>query len=292
VSRSNLGQRLVDAIARDTGSDHTRLLDAFAAVPRERFLGPPPWLIAKPPLDGATGATYVETSDVADVYANVSVALDASRQLFNGAPGTVAGWLEALNPRSGERAFHAGCGSGYFTAVLATLVGPKGSVVAADVDESLVDQADEALADFPNVSLLTADATAFAPDSYDVGLVNMGVSVIPDLWLTRLAGRNGRLAIPLTVPLPGRDAERHLSKGFVFLIERSGSAYTARVIGGVIIFSASGSANEAAQRRLMRSLNTSNPGEVRSLRRDAHASSETCWLHEERYCLSRDSNSA
>jgi protein-L-isoaspartate O-methyltransferase len=173
---------------------------------------------------------------------------------------------------------------------LATLVETNGSVVAVDVSESLIDHASEALADFPNVSLLTADATVFAPASYDVGLVNMGVSVIPDLWLTRLNRRNGRLAVPLAVPLPSGSAESYLSKGIVFLIERSGHAYMVRMIGGAIIFSASGKANEAAQRRLLNSLMTADPHEVKSLRRESHVPSDACWLHEELYCLSRISN--
>jgi hypothetical protein len=49
---SDLGRRLADAIAHDAGITNGALLDAFASVPRERFLGPPPWLIAKSANDG------------------------------------------------------------------------------------------------------------------------------------------------------------------------------------------------------------------------------------------------
>lgn len=205
-------------------------------------------------------------------------ALDRSRQLFNGAPGTVAVWLEALAPREGERAFHAGCGSGYYSAILARLVDV---VVAVDVDDALIDQAGEALADLPNVSVLTADAMAFAPSSYDVGMANMGVSVIPEPWLERMNPRGGRMAFPLTVPI-----DANLSKGIVLLIERTVDKYAVRMIGVAVVFAAAGKADEAAQRRLMKSLISGNPHEVKSLRRDAHAENATCWRHEERYCLS------
>jgi len=90
VHPSPYGSRLTEAIARDTGIVRRDLLDAFASIPRAPFLGPPPWLIARGPSDGASGPTYAETNDPEALYANVSVALDAERQLYNGAPGTMA----------------------------------------------------------------------------------------------------------------------------------------------------------------------------------------------------------
>ena len=271
IGPHDLGVRLADAIARDTGITNRELLDAFAAVPRERFLGPPPWLIAKGPIDGS-GMALVESSDVADVYANVSVALDRERMLFNGAPGVVAAWLDALKPRPGERAFHVGCGSGYYSAILAELAG---SVIAVDVDEALTDQAGEALAGVANVTILTADGTAFAPAEYDVALVNAGISVIPELWLERL-NPGGRIVVPLAVPVAP-----FLSKAVVFLIEQAGAA---AMIGGAIIYTAAG----AVQSRLMDAFRGGDPHDVRSLRRDAHDEGPSCWLHEKRYCLSKD----
>jgi protein-L-isoaspartate(D-aspartate) O-methyltransferase len=282
-----LGQRLAEAVRRDAGCKEERLLEAFASTPRERFLGPPPWLVARPSSDGTPGPSYAETSDLADLYANVSVALDAPRGLFNGAPGVVAAWLEALNPRVGDRAFHAGCGTGYYTAILAKLVGPSGSVVSVDVNQSLIERARDALVDRPNVSLQSADATSLAPPPYDVGLVNIGVSVIPHSWISALRPRGGRLQVPLAVPLPGGAEKSTLSKGIVLLIERHEEAFSARTIGVAVIFSASGGAYEAAERRLLATLLKGNSHEVQSLRRDSHEPGAACWLHEERYCLSR-----
>jgi protein-L-isoaspartate O-methyltransferase len=178
MSNSHLGDRLASAIARDTGITRANLLHAFAVVERERFLGPPPWLIAKPSYDGSAGPEYEQTAALASLYSNVSVALEPDRQLYNGQPGTVAVWLDALNPRAGERVFHVGCGSGYYTAILAMLVGPAGSVIAVDVDESLVNFARKALADFRNVSAVVADAGTFDPGAFDVALVSAGFSVI------------------------------------------------------------------------------------------------------------------
>ncbi len=191
-----------------------------------------------------------------------------------------------MNPQRGQRAYHVGCGTGYFTAVLATLVGERGSVVGVDVDEALADRANDVLADTPNASILTTDGTAFAPTAFDLGLVSTGVSAIPEPWLDRLSCHNGRIVIPLAVPLPGRGPS-FLSKGVVFLIERSDGRYAARMIGVVVIFTAAGATSEAAERRLMKSLMSGDPHGVRSLRRDHHAPDDTCWLHDDAYCLSK-----
>ncbi|MCA1579936.1 MAG: methyltransferase domain-containing protein [Acidobacteria bacterium] len=280
------GKALAAAISRDTAIVDQRLLQAFASVPRERFVGSPPWLIARPSYDGSSGATYEETNDLKALYGNVSIALDSGRQLYNGAPGTVAVWLDALAPQCGERAFHVGCATGYYTAILSQLVGRTGVVVGVDVDEKLVRIAEKALAEHRNVMVEAADGLRFDPGTFDVALVSAGLAEIPALWLSRMSSR-GRFTIPLTVPLPSRGGQTNLSKGIVFLVERIGAQYSARMIGGAIIFTAAGEEARDAQRRLMKSLERASPREVRSLRRDAHLPSEACWLHNNSYCLSR-----
>jgi hypothetical protein len=61
------------------------LIDAFARVPAERFLGPGPWKIA---VGFEPDKPYRTTPDAdpSHVYHNVVVALDAARQLNNGQP--------------------------------------------------------------------------------------------------------------------------------------------------------------------------------------------------------------
>jgi len=271
---------LAAAVARDTRIMNERLLRAFASVPRARFLGAPPWLVAKPAMDGALGATNVETSDPDAIDANVSVVLDRERQLYNGAPGTVATWLDALNPQSHERAFHAGCASGYYTAVLAQLTH---EVLSIDIDEELIAMAVDATRDLENVTVRRDDALTCDPGPYDVGLVNTGVIEIPELWLLRLRD-GGRLEVPLAVPM-----QKNLSKAMVFLIERDSDAFRARMIGGAIIYSAIGTASKEAAAQLVEAFRTKNPHDVHGLRRDAHPIGAGCWLHAMRYCLTYNS---
>jgi protein-L-isoaspartate(D-aspartate) O-methyltransferase len=80
-------------------------------------------------------------ADPRRVYHNIAVAIDPSRQLFNGQPGTIGTWIDALGLASGARVLHVGCGLGYYTAVMACAVGQTGRVVAFEVDEALATEA-------------------------------------------------------------------------------------------------------------------------------------------------------
>ena len=109
-----------------------RLMEAFAAVPRERFVGPGPWQVI-------TASGYIETpsADLAFLYQDVVVALAAERGVNNGQPSLHATSIAAANPTHGETVLHIGAGTGYYTAILAAVVGPTGTVVALEMDDGL-----------------------------------------------------------------------------------------------------------------------------------------------------------
>src|SRR5215510_2835608 len=69
------------------------VIAAFAAVPREAFLGAGPWLVSR---DGEYQRT--PDDDPAHIYANAFVALDPERELNNGRPYNHARWIDALSP--------------------------------------------------------------------------------------------------------------------------------------------------------------------------------------------------
>src|SRR2546430_16349737 len=79
------------------------------------------------------------------IYHNLLVAIDPARQLHNGLPSALAQWIEAADVRPGDRVLHIGTGPGYYTAVLAELAGPTGSVVGYEVDAALAARAGAAL---------------------------------------------------------------------------------------------------------------------------------------------------
>ena len=88
----------------------THLENAFAAVPRESFLGSGPWRIMTPWSPYAT----VPEQDPALIYQDVVVALDEARGINNGSPSLHAHWMHLAAPRPGERVAHIGAGAGYY----------------------------------------------------------------------------------------------------------------------------------------------------------------------------------
>jgi protein-L-isoaspartate(D-aspartate) O-methyltransferase len=108
-------------------------------------------------MPGKMQPQVVEVTDSAQLYHDVAVVLDPSRSLTNGNPGTVGPWLEALSLSMGKFVFHLGCGTGYYTAIMAELVGPKGRVTAIEIDPALAAQARANLSRYSNVEVVQGD---------------------------------------------------------------------------------------------------------------------------------------
>ena len=155
------------------------LVDALAAVPRERFLPPGPWtVLAEADFTGMLRANTRQTPDAdpARVYHNIGVAIDPDRQLFNGQPATLAPWIDALELRPGARVLHIGCGLGYYTAVMAACVGDGGRVLAFEADAPLAETARRNLAPMPWVEVRADAAAQASGETFDAILVNAGVT--------------------------------------------------------------------------------------------------------------------
>jgi protein-L-isoaspartate(D-aspartate) O-methyltransferase len=59
--------------------------------------------------------------------------------------------FDHLDLLPGEQVLHLGCGTGYYTAIIAELVGSAGRVTAVEIDATLARKARAALADGPQV---------------------------------------------------------------------------------------------------------------------------------------------
>jgi protein-L-isoaspartate(D-aspartate) O-methyltransferase len=103
--------------------DDPHIEEAFRSVKREPFAGPGPWYLT-------LGHPYVQTpyDDPVFLYKNLLLALDHERSINIGQPSAHAIWLGACNIKEAETVVQVGAGSGYYTAILAHLVGARGRV--------------------------------------------------------------------------------------------------------------------------------------------------------------------
>jgi protein-L-isoaspartate(D-aspartate) O-methyltransferase len=179
------------------GVDNPPIEAAYAAVPREAFLGPAPWTASSP----FTGYRPLSGRDPVVLYQNLLIALDPARGVNNGSPSLHAKLLEALGPKPGEHIVHVGAGAGYYSAILAELVGPAGQVTAVEFDTALAARAESFLFGRGNVRVVHGDGARWPETATDGVYVNFAVSRPADRWIEGLSP-GGRLVFPLGVPGP------------------------------------------------------------------------------------------
>jgi protein-L-isoaspartate(D-aspartate) O-methyltransferase len=203
---------------------------AFATVPREAFLGPGPWFLRS--LQQPAGG-WTEDADPRHVYQDASVAVDVAQHLYNGSPSGTAEWFDALAIAPGERVLHIGCGTGYYSAVLAELTGPNGAVLAEEIDESLAARARENLAPWPWDTVRTGGGLRDLPANLDAIVVHAGAPRIFDEWRDALRD-GGRMIVSLTTTFPGMPPT--LGKGMTQLVTRRGADLVSRPLSMVMIY--------------------------------------------------------
>lgn len=249
---------------------------AFATVPRECFLGPGPWRI-KSSWDLAEYWTTAD-ADPKHVYHDVLIALDETLGLNNGQPALWAFLFDRLQVAPGESVLHLGCGTGYYTAILAELVGPAGKITAVDIHPEIAGRARDALASWPQVAMQHADGASATLEPADVIVASAGATHPLPAWLAALKP-GGRLLFPMTVTKgPG---------GMLLVTRRTQEEFSARLLCPAAFYEFSGARDPEVSQRLKHAIANSRGGEVKSVRRDLHVEGETCWLHGEGWCLSR-----
>jgi protein-L-isoaspartate(D-aspartate) O-methyltransferase len=272
-------QRYAEELQAVSNLRSAALVRAFATVPREGFLGPGPWQVAAPAPPGTYRTT--DDADPRHLYHNVVVAIDATRHLNNGQPGFLAFLLEALELQRGDRVVHIGCGLGYYTAIVAEVVGPAGSVTAIELAPALAARAGTNLHEWSQVTVVAGDGGTYDPGPGDAIFVNAGATHPRPVWLDALR-QGGRLLVPLTV---ARNASGH-GGGGVLKITRQPHGLTARFIAGVNIFPCIGARDPQMNDQLQEAFRRGTWAAVQSLRRDPHDPTEACWLHGSDFCLS------
>jgi protein-L-isoaspartate(D-aspartate) O-methyltransferase len=252
------------------------VVQAFASVPRERFLGPGPWRFL-----AQIGREHYRTTPDADprhVYHDVVVALDEARRVNNGQPSLWGFVLDHLCLAAGEAVLHIGCGTGYYSAILAELVGADGHVVAVEQDTALAERARKALAEWQQVAVVQADGASFTAGPRDVVVVSAGATHPLPAWLAALRP-GGRLVFPLT--------SRRLG-GYMLQVTRTGigDRLAAELLCRAWFIPFTGGRDAALDERLATAIERGHSDLVRSLRLDPHVLDGSCWLHGDGFCLS------
>jgi protein-L-isoaspartate(D-aspartate) O-methyltransferase len=269
-------------IMATAGIEDTRVEAAFAAVRREHFLGPGPWQI----VSWLGGYVPTPSGDPVYLYTDHVVGILPERNLNNGEPSLHARLMPSAAPQEGAHVVHVGAGVGYYTAILATLVGPGGVVTAIEFDSGLAARAAANFAQWPNVQVIQGDGGQVPFDPADVIYVNAGATRPAPFWLDGLK-EGGRLILPLTTyhGFPSSECGEIHPRGAVFRIERRGSEFLARWLLGVVTFPCEGARDAASELALSAAFATERWREVTRLYRRDDLPADQCWLRAPGWCL-------
>jgi protein-L-isoaspartate(D-aspartate) O-methyltransferase len=250
--------------------DDPRIEEAFRFVKREPFAGPGPWWL------GAHRYVQTPDDDPAFLYQDLLLALDRKRRINIGMPSAHAYWLGASNIKEAETVVQVGAGSGYYTAILAHLVGAGGRVYAYEIDEGLAARARENLKDAHQVELRTQSGVTPDLPLADLIYVCAGATQPSRTWLDALRPK-GRLLFPL--------APQGVLGGMLLITRPDGgSAWPAKFVGRAAFIGCVGLQDEETGRRLTEAFSKACDS-VRSLRLDG-SPDDSCWFAGDGWWLS------
>ncbi len=191
---------------------------------RDGYLKSEPVIAAFRAIDRAL---FVPAEYRAEAYGNYPLPIGSDQTISQ--PLTVAFMLELLEPKPGERILDVGAGSGWQTALLASIVGDRGEVIALERVASFVARAEASLEHYHfvengTVKIFPGDGSkgleAAAP--FDRVIAGAAARFIPPAWKEQVR-IGGRIVAPIKQSIyvldkTGPDAftERHFF-GFTFV---------------------------------------------------------------------------
>lgn len=146
-------------------------------------------------------ADFVPLELKKDAYINKPLSIGERQTISQ--PYTVAFMIELLQPKSGDKIFEVGFGSGWQTAILAEIVGGKGKIYAVERIEELFEFGVKNISIYnfikkEIVETILGDATTglkkYAP--FDKIIAAASGDRVPDEWLKELK-IGGRLVMPI-----------------------------------------------------------------------------------------------
>jgi protein-L-isoaspartate(D-aspartate) O-methyltransferase len=224
-----------------------------------------------------TRSGYVESpDDPALLYQDVVVSLGGEGPFNNGQPTLHAACVAALNVKRGERVVHVGAGTGYYTTLLAKLVGETGSVDAYEVVPEFARRAAQNLGEFSYVVVHARSGAEGPLPACDVLYVNAGATEPLEVWLDALLP-GGRLLFPMT-PADGSGA-------MLLVVKNEESAFAARFLMQVQFVPCIGARDETTAHRLADAFRDGKWTKVKALHRN-EPEDESCWVAGDGWWLS------
>jgi protein-L-isoaspartate O-methyltransferase len=212
--------------------------------------------------NGAVMGGITEMGYPRHLYQDVLIGLVPERFINNGLPSLHARCLAACNPQNGDTVLHIGAGTGYYSAILAELVGAGGKVIAYEIETELAERARRNLSHLPNVQVIGASGCAAALPPADLIYVSASAPQPMPVWLDALK-LGGRLIFPLT---PNKGV------GCMLLVTRLAEArYAAAAVSGAAFIPLVGGGNDAMSEVLATALKKQSVAHVKSLRRNNQA---------------------
>jgi len=170
-------QKLIDELIKDGYLRSPEVIDAFLRIDR---------------------ADFVNTHIIDEAYGNYPLHIGFNQTISQ--PATVAFMLELLKVQKGDKVLDVGSGSGWQTALLATLVGHTGQVFAVErIDELLTFGRQNCQKfNFDNIEFILGDGSKGLEDiaPFDRIIVAAAAPEIPPEFKKQLKV-GGRLVIPI-----------------------------------------------------------------------------------------------
>ncbi len=169
---------LIESLIKDGYLKTPRLIEAFAAHDRMQF---------------------IPESLRSEAYDNRALPIGEGQTISQ--PLVVAFMLELLDIQAGDAVLEIGTGSGWKTALLATLVGESGKVISVERIESLHKEAAGRLSklpEYPRMRLLHGDGALGVADAAPFDKITAAASAneIPTAWREQLK-IGGRIVAPV-----------------------------------------------------------------------------------------------
>ncbi|MEX0933113.1 MAG: methyltransferase domain-containing protein [Candidatus Paceibacterota bacterium] len=147
-------------------------------------------------FDRVDRADFVAGDYISEAYEDYPLPIAGGSTISQ--PTTVAFMLELLEIQEGERVLDVGSGSGWTTALIASLVGEEGSVLGIEIQPELVEFGRRNIQKYPYINAVIEDAhtALLREESFNKILVSAELQDVPEEFIRALADE-GMLLAPL-----------------------------------------------------------------------------------------------